>query len=141
MHKLVKFLGASSAIFAPFAAMAGGLPPAGVPTTGTTVFSILAIIANILNFVIPILITLGVIYVIWGVIKYATAKESGEQDEARKTIISGIIALFVIVSIWGLVAILNSTFGIDQGGIGVGSDCIPGTLIGVDPLGNPIVCP
>lgn len=138
MHKLVKFLGVSGTMLAPFAAMAQ--QPGGVAIGGPTVFNILATISNILNFIIPILITIAVIYVIYGVIKYATAKEAGEQDEARKTIISGIIALFVIVSIWGLVAILNSTFGIQQSGVGVGSDCIPGTLIGVDSLGNPILC-
>lgn len=123
----------------PFSMVLADPPPSNTATDGPTAFNIIIIIGGILNVIIPVLITLGVVYVIYGVIKYATAKESGEQEEARKTIISGIIALFVIVSIWGLVAILNSTFGIGQGGVGLGPDCIPGTMIGYE-SNVPVFC-
>jgi uncharacterized membrane protein len=68
-----------------------------------------------LNTLIPILITLGVVYFIWGVIKYVTAKDPDAQKEARSVMISGIIGLFVIVSIWGLVNLISNTFGVGGG--------------------------
>jgi hypothetical protein len=137
MSKIIKSLGVLSLMVVPFLVSA---TPGGVPVESPNAFNILAVIAGLLNVVIPILITLGVVYVIWGVIKYATAKESDEQAEARKTIISGVIALFVIVSIWGLVAIINSTFNINQGGLGIPTDCIPGTIIGQEQSGDYIFC-
>lgn len=88
---------------------------------------VLAKIGDILNVIIPLLITLGVIYFIWGVIKYVTAKDEDAQKEGRNTIISGIIGLFVIVAVWGLVGILQNTF--ETGGNTISNDdipCIPG---------------
>lgn len=122
MNKLVRFLGTGALMSSPFLALAQG-----TYNDGGNLFNILGIISGLLNTIIPILITLAVVYVIWGVIQYATAKDSDKQAEGRKTIVSGIIALFVIVSIWGLVALLNNTFGVDQGGTQeIQIDCPPG---------------
>lgn len=69
-------------------------------------------IQNILNLAIPVLLSLGVVYFVWGVVQYVIAG----GDEAKKTgkdrIIYGIIGLAVIVSIWGLVNIVASTFNL-----------------------------
>ena len=139
MSKLIKGLGVASLFAVPF--MAFATTPAGTAVGGPTVFNLLGTISAILNVVIPILITLAVLYTIWGVIKYATAKESEDQAEGRRVIITGIIGLFVIVSIWGLVAVLNSTFGINQGGQNIQStDCAEGTIIGYTGSGSPIFC-
>jgi hypothetical protein len=87
-------------------------------------FSILGTIADIINFLIPILITAAVAYFIWGVITYVIAKDADDKEKARDVVVRGIIGFFVILSIWGLVAILQSTFGIGSGGA-VGPDNIP----------------
>lgn len=83
---------------------------------GTDAFDILDTIANILNVVIPILITLGVIYLIWGVITYITAKEEEDKKNARSVMISGALGLFFILAIWGIIALIGSTLGINVGG-------------------------
>lgn len=121
MNKLLKFFATLLPFVLPAIAFAQPQNNTGVATGGgTNAMAILGVISSIMAVIIPILITLAVIYVIVGVIKYATAKEEKTQDEARKTIISGVIALFVIVSIWGLVAIINNTFGVGQSGSNVG---------------------
>lgn len=65
------------------------------------------------NALIPLLITLSVIVFIIGIIKYiAGADDSTKREEGRKFMLYGIIALFVMISIWGLVGILQGTFGL-----------------------------
>jgi hypothetical protein len=139
MSKIIKGFGVLSLMVAPFMALAGGSvsEPTGTEIGGNTIFNLLGIISAIMNTVIPILITLAVLYTIWGVIKYATAKEAEDQAEGRRVIITGIIGLFVIVSIWGLVAVLNSTFGINQGGTAVDQTgaC---SIVGYNSQGFPI---
>lgn len=62
---------------------------------------------------IPLLITLSIIIFIVGVIKYiAKADEATEREQGRMFMIYGIVALFVMVSIWGLVGIIQGTFGL-----------------------------
>jgi hypothetical protein len=122
MKKLIKVLGLLSPFALPVIASAQS-----IGTTlpgGNNAFDILGVISNIFGVLIPILVTLAVIYIIVGVIRYATASDDETQATARKSILHGIIALFVIVSIWGLVAILNQTFGVGQGGANTGN-CQP----------------
>jgi len=125
MNRFLKLLAPASAFALPALAFAQGNPGSLTFTSsGTNALSILGVVSNIFGIVIPLLVTLAVIYVIVGIIKYATASDDESQATARKSILHGIIALFVIVSIWGLVAILNNTFGVGQGGQNVGN-CQP----------------
>lgn len=66
---------------------------------------------NILDAVVPFVITLALIYFIYGVAKYTTAKGDEGKEEARDVMIYGAIALFVIVSIWGIVGLLQTFTG------------------------------
>lgn len=83
--------------------------------------SIVAQVQDLLNLLIPILITLAVIYFFWGLANYIlNAGDTEKKEEGRNIMIWGIVALFVMVSIWGLVGLIGSTFGIQQGGTGAG---------------------
>jgi hypothetical protein len=79
-----------------------------------TIWSLLNIVQSILNTLVPVLIALATVFVIWKAIQFARA-EGDDKAEHQKGMISAIIALFILVSIWGLVSVLNSTFGINQG--------------------------
>lgn len=71
--------------------------------------------SNLLNALIGMLITLAIVVFFWGLIKYLLS--GGATDEAHKGIhqmIWGIVAIFVMVSIWGLVALLQRTFGVEN---------------------------
>lgn len=116
MKKLFKLLAGIGAFALPALALAQQTQYGTDLAGGTNVFNILGVISNIFAVVIPLLVTFAVIYIIVGVIKYATASDDETQATARTSILHGIIALFVIVSIWGLVAILNNTFGVGQSG-------------------------
>jgi len=75
----------------------------------------LGIFREIIDALIPIIIGLAVLVFIWGILKYVVAKSDEDQTEARKIIVSGVIILFVMVSIWGLVSLLGETLDLDEG--------------------------
>ncbi len=57
------------------------------------------------------IITLTLLFFIWGIFKLIFyGKDSKERAEAKGYIVWGLIALAVMVSIWGLVNLLLSTF-------------------------------
>jgi len=77
---------------------------------GDGLFQILGTIRNLIGAIVPIVIGLAVLYFLWGVMNYVTASDSEKQQEARRVMIMGIIILFVMVSVWGLVGLLQKTF-------------------------------
>lgn len=81
----------------------------------TDVNSLTYKLTNIANTFIQILIAVAVLYIIWHVVRFLII--GGTDEEARKTartaILWGVIGLFIILSIWGLVRILTNTFRTD----------------------------
>lgn len=75
---------------------------------------LIATFNDLLSQLVPILVSIGVIYFIWGVVRYVIADDEEAKQKGRDRIIFGIIGLAVIVSIWGLVGILTETFNIEN---------------------------
>ena len=65
---------------------------------------------NIGNIVITLLISLSVIWIIISVFRYFIAGGEEDRKKGGMAILYGVVGLFVILSIWGLVAILKNTF-------------------------------
>src|SRR3989339_1917474 len=64
---------------------------------------------------LPLLVGVAVLVLIVGIIRYITAGEDEERrGKERGLMIYGIIGLFVMVSMWGLVFFLGSTFSISR---------------------------
>lgn len=93
-------------------AVLGGFPMLAMAATGVTAFSILGNIARLLGYIIPVLITLAVVYFIWGVIQYTVSTDEEAKKGARSKIIQGLIGLFVIIAFWGILSLITTTFGI-----------------------------
>ncbi len=69
-------------------------------------------ITVITQIVLPILFALALMYFLLGVIKFIrSAGDEKERAEAKRIIFSGLIGLAVMVSIWGLVAVVAGSFG------------------------------
>lgn len=57
------------------------------------------------------LIFFAVLYIVWTIVRYVVMSGDAEKrDEAKSQIMWGIIGLVVILSIWGIVNIIRSTF-------------------------------
>ncbi|KKU67317.1 MAG: hypothetical protein UX89_C0016G0020 [Parcubacteria group bacterium GW2011_GWA2_47_16] len=81
----------------------------------TDAFSLLKVLQNIVDTVIPFVIGLGVLVFIYGVFNFVTS--AGDEEAragAKQLIIWGIIGIFVMVSVWGLVNILSGTFNLNK---------------------------
>ena len=77
-----------------------------------TIFDIIDVIANVVSTLIPLLISIALLVFFYGVVKYIIAKGPEAKETAKDTMIYGIIGLFAIVAVWGLVALIKNTFGI-----------------------------
>lgn len=77
--------------------------------------SIFGRFASLGNSVITIVISLAVIWIVVNVFRYLIAGSDESRKAGGMAILYGVVGLFVILSIWGLVAILKNSFGTQQG--------------------------
>lgn len=68
---------------------------------------------------LPLLILSAVVLLLFGIVKTFFWNSGEKKEEGKSFIIWGIVALFVMVSVWGLVNILRSTFQLDNNNIPV----------------------
>lgn len=66
------------------------------------------------NVFIELLIAFAVIWIIFNAVRFIIASDDSKRSEYRNSILWGIVGLFVILSIWGLVRILTNTFRTDN---------------------------
>ncbi len=116
MKKFFTILVLTLIVFAPFVAGAqvqGISNCSNLQSTGLS--GVVNCIVGFMNTAIGLIISAAVLYVIWGAFNMIRSEE--KREEGKQTIMYGIIGIFVMVSIWGLVNILNNTFGLKQGPI------------------------
>ncbi len=67
----------------------------------------------IVNSIIPIFFAAAIAFFVWGVVKFfiINSDEEAKRTQGKQFMIWGIVALAVMVSVWGLVKILTTTFG------------------------------
>ena len=73
-------------------------------------------IGRLVAIALPIVVAIALIVFFWGLVKYIFAQGNEESKaDAKKIMIFGLIALFVMVSVWGLVQFIGNALGIQQG--------------------------
>lgn len=72
-------------------------------------------IATWLSSIIPILITLAIIYFIWAVIKYTLSTDEEAKSSAKSALTYAIVGLVVIFGMWGIIAFVSSSLGLSGG--------------------------
>lgn len=97
MHRIASSVAVAGTLLLPFAASA------------QTLLDTLGLANTFLNAAIGLFITLAIVVFFWGLIQYLS--QVGEKKtEALQTMFYGVIAIFVMVSIWGIIRLLQSTF-------------------------------
>lgn len=74
---------------------------------GTTFAGLINIVISYINQVIPVLLVLAIVLLFIGIIRYIYS--SGKKSY-RDSILWSLVAIFVLVSVWGLLRILTNTF-------------------------------
>ncbi len=98
------------AIFAPSFAHAA-IDCTGV-TTIKDVQSFLCSFADIIGYATGILAGVALLVFFWGLVKYIVkADDEKAKEQGKNIMIWGVIALFVMFSVFGLVKFLQTTFG------------------------------
>lgn len=97
--------------FVPVLALAA-VPAADQNLTGIS--TLISSIGRIVNQIIPLLFAVAIIFFFWGLLEFVRSAGNEEKaKEGKSHMIYGVIALAVMVSIYGLIAWLQGTFGID----------------------------
>lgn len=72
---------------------------------------------GIVDVLLPLVITLGVLAFFWGIVQFILhADEPKARAIGKSFMIWGVIMVFVMISTLGLIELLGSLFGVDQGG-------------------------
>ena len=69
----------------------------------------------IYNTFIPMLFAVAMALFVYGVVQYVmNGADESKREKGKQYMVWGIIGLTVMVSVWGLVALLGGTFGLDS---------------------------
>lgn len=93
---------------------------------GMTYGGFVASIIRLINLAIPVVIGVAIMSFMYGVLKYILSLgNEQEKREGREVMLWGVIALFVMFSVWGILRLLLGTFFGGSGGSFIG---VPGYL-------------
>jgi hypothetical protein len=104
--KKIKYITTSLAIFLPSFALAA---------TNMKLSDLIGKIVGYLNLALELMMGLAVIYFVWNVVHYFIQPGSTKKAEASQYVMWSLIGFFIILSLWGLVNILISTFDLGTG--------------------------
>lgn len=88
------------------------LPSSGFcPSSPQTFADIICILKSLVSYVIPLLTALALLVFAWGVVKFiANAGNEKVLEEAKHILFWGVVALFVMFSIAGIISFFASDF-------------------------------
>ena len=70
--------------------------------------NLITLAGNIVSSLIPLLIAVALVVFFWGLVRYIVNPGEG-HDEGKKVMIAGLVALFVMVSVWGIIRLAQTT--------------------------------
>ena len=85
---------------------------AGAKTTFKSLLEYFTCIIN--SSIIPFLFAIAIIAFLWGVVQFfLNGENESEREKGKEFMIWGIIALTVMITVWGIVAIVGGSFGFE----------------------------
>lgn len=107
----------SALVLAPTLAFAQNVQNPGGSPDLNNLQRLLSSIGRLVELALPIVVGLALLGFFWGLMKFVFAAGNEDaKEQGRRIMIWGVIALFVMVSVWGLVGFIGSALGIGRGG-------------------------
>jgi FtsH-binding integral membrane protein len=88
---------------------------ASAQTGFQNIFAALETVEGLISKLIPLVIGAAVLVFLWGILKFVIASSEEDKAKGRQFMIWGVIGLFVMVSVWGLVNFFRNTLGLTGG--------------------------
>lgn len=102
--------------FMPFVVSASSLDTGGGLLNSSNPTYITQIISNfaaVLNVIVPVIVSLAILVFLWGVLKFiGSAGDDGARKEGKMLMIYGVLGIFVMISVWGLVTVVRNATGV-----------------------------
>ncbi|HCG99027.1 MAG TPA: hypothetical protein DE036_04295 [Actinobacteria bacterium] len=111
ISRLARYLALAASLGTPLLAAA----QTGIDASRITQYSD-GIIDLINSVFVPVVMAIAFLVFLWGVYKYYIYNADSETERAKghQTMLWGLIAFVVILSIWGLIAVIRTTFGVGE---------------------------
>lgn len=69
----------------------------------------------ILGALMPVIVGLAVLFFLWGLAQYIlNADNKDVRAQASKHMVMGIFVIFIMLSVWGIVAVISNTLDLDN---------------------------
>ncbi|MSR87567.1 MAG: hypothetical protein EXS69_00095 [Candidatus Zambryskibacteria bacterium] len=76
---------------------------------------LLRAIGRLIDLALPIIIALGLLCFFWGLVKFIFSSDDEAKAAGKSLMVWGLVALFVMVSVWGLIRFIGVAVGVGQG--------------------------
>ena len=80
--------------------------------SAATLLNTLALVNTFLNAAIGLFITLAIVAFFYGLVKYLFTEGTEGKAKGLQIMLMGVVTIFVMVSIWGIIRLLQSTFSV-----------------------------
>jgi hypothetical protein len=87
---------------------------AGQTTAAQGLLGTLALFNRILNGLVGLAILVAILAFFWGLIQWMFSSGGEAKSDGLKFMFYSVISIFVMVSIWGIIRLLQNTFGVTQ---------------------------
>lgn len=77
--------------------------------------TLLRSVGRLVDIALPIVVAIALLAFFWGLVRYIFAGADDDKQAGKKLMIWGLVALFVMVSVWGLVRWIGNALNIGQG--------------------------
>jgi len=100
--------------FASLSALLLVLPAVASAQSLQPLANLISAIARLVGALVPILITLALVVFFFGLVRYLWgAGGKGDHSKGKQLMIWGLISLFVMVSVWGIVRLAQDALGVN----------------------------
>jgi len=79
-------------------------------------------LATLIQTATPLVVALALLFFFWGLATYILAAGNEEKKKnGRSIMVWGVLALFIMVSVWGIINVIRTTFGLENNQVEVPS--------------------